>query len=76
MGNNYYPNTHLTQTPMLKEAFNLPTKCGNVFMLSSIDWLTHDSNSLIASVLICCNLADSNLSWQTTKDLFNLSYIH
>lgn len=76
MAHNHCPNTHLAQTPMLKEVFNLPTRCGNVFMLSSIDWLTHDSNSFIESVLFCWSLADSNLSWQTTKDLFNLSCIH
>lgn len=57
-----------------REAFKLPTRCGRVLMLSCTDWSTHDSKSFIASVLICWSLAASNLSWQTIRDLFILSW--
>lgn len=58
---------------MEREVFNLRTRCGNVLILSWIEWSTHDSKSLVASILIFWSLADSNLSWQTISDLFNLS---
>lgn len=57
---------------MAKEAFNLSAVRESILMLSWIDSSAQETKSFIAP-LFFWSLADSYLSWQTIRDLFNFS---